>query len=75
MPDRTTLKHIAVFTLALAMLSVVPLSLMHIMTNVIDTTLIQSDVVRALLIISPMMSCVGGIALAMLYVLKNPELL
>jgi hypothetical protein len=75
MPSRTKLKHIFVFAFAFALLGIVPMTLMHVLTNAIDTMLIQSDAVRALLIISPMMSCMAGIAIAVLYVVKHPELL
>lgn len=75
MTDRTKRKHIAVFTFAFALFAVVPLTLMHIMTNVVGTLSIQSDALRALLTISPMMSCIAGIAIAALHVCKHPELL
>lgn len=75
MIDKTKLKHIVVFICAFALLSIVPLALIHLMTNIIDTTLIQNDAVLALMITSPMASCVGGIAIAMLYVCRHPEIL
>ncbi len=75
MPSKTKLKHIFVFAFAFALLGIVPIFLMHVLTNVFDTSLIKSDALRALLIISPMMSCMAGIAIAVLYVVKHPELL
>ncbi|VEL95966.1 hypothetical protein ALT761_00925 [Alteromonas sp. 76-1] len=77
MPSKTKLKHIFVFAFAFAfaLLGIVPIFLMHALTNVFDTSLIKSDALRALLTISPMASCVAGITLAMLYIAKHPELL
>lgn len=75
MPSRTKLKHIFVFAVALALFGVFPMALMHVLTNVIDITLIKSDALYALLIISPMACCTAGIAIATLHVAKHPELL
>lgn len=75
MTDRTKLKHIVVFSFALALFAVVPMTLMYVLTNVVGTLSIQSDTLRALLTISPLASSVAGIAIAMLYVCKHPELL
>jgi hypothetical protein len=75
MIDRAKHKHIVVFTFAFALFAVVPLTLMYVLTNVADTLSIQSDALHALLTISPMMSCVAGIAIAMLHVCRHPEIL
>ena len=75
MTSRTKLKHIAVFALAFALLGIVPVTLMHALTNVFDTTLIQSDELRALLMISPMVGCMAGLALALFWVCRHPEIL
>ena len=75
MIDRTKFKHIVVFTFAFALFAVVPLALMYVLTNVVDTLSIQSDTLRALLTISPLASSAAGIAIAMLYVCRHTELL
>ena len=75
MPSRTKLKHIFVFAVALALFGVFPVALMHVLTNVIDITLIKSDALRAMLIISPMMCCMAGLSLAFLWVYQHPEIL
>ncbi|MFY0670164.1 MAG: hypothetical protein JXQ95_19185 [Alteromonas stellipolaris] len=75
MIDRTKLKHIVVFTFAFVTFGFVPIFLMHVLTNVFDIMSVQNDTARALLMISPMACCMAGIAIAMLYVAKHPELL
>lgn len=75
MLSRTRLKHIFVFSVALALFGVVPITLIHIMTNVVDTTLIHSDAVRALLMLSPLFAMMSGVVIAAAWVCRHPELL
>lgn len=75
MIDKTKLKHIVVFTFAFVMFGFVPIFLMHVLTNVFDIMLVNNDTARALLMISPMACCMAGLALALFYVCRHPELL